>query len=355
MAPQKLQVACAGLGRMGARHALNFLNRTPRAQLVAAFTPDPKEVQWAKTHLEPSGVTIYTDYDEMLRHSGLEAVVVATVTTVHAEEAIKAIEANLHVLCEKPLSTSVEISQSVLDAARRKPQLKVMCGFSRRFDASYRDAFNRMDSGSIGRPSVFRSQTCDKLDPSGFFVAYAEFSGGIFVDCNIHDIDLALWFFGQDSVVKSVAAVGICAVQPELRKHKDVDNGIGMVEFWGGKVAYFYSSRMMAAGQHDMTEIIGTEGKLSVNASPTGTLVEMHGSAGVQREIPADYYGRFEHAFVTEANEFTAACLDNTRLPFKLSGAVQAVKIGCALQESLNSGQKINFDEVGRRIESARL
>src|SRR6478735_1679575 len=117
-----------------------------------------------------------------------------------------------------------------------------MCGFSRRFDASYRDA--------IGRPSVFRSQTCDKLDPSGFFVAYAEFSGGIFVDCNIHDIDLALWYFGQDSIVKSVVATGITAVQPELRKHKDVDNGVGIVEFWGGKVAYFYSSRMMAAGQH---------------------------------------------------------------------------------------------------------
>lgn len=230
-----------------------------------------------------------------------------------------------------------------------------MCGFSRRFDASYRDAFDRMDAGSIGRPSVFRSQTCDKLDPSGFFVAYAEFSGGIFVDCNIHDIDLALWFLGQDSIVKSVVATGITAVQPELRKHKDVDNGVGIVEFWGGKIAYFYSSRMMAAGQHDMTEIIGTEGKLAVNANPQGTLVEMYEAAGVRREIPGDYYGRFENAFVTEANEFTAACLENKKLPFKLTGAIQAVKIGCALQESLTSGKKINFDETGRRLENAML
>jgi myo-inositol 2-dehydrogenase/D-chiro-inositol 1-dehydrogenase len=230
-----------------------------------------------------------------------------------------------------------------------------MCGFSRRFDASYRNAFDRMDSGSIGRPSVFRSQTCDKLDPSGFFVAYAEFSGGIFVDCNIHDIDLSLWFFGQDSVVKSVVAVGVTAVQPELRRHDDVDNGVGIVEFWGGKLAYFYSSRMMAAGQHDMTEIVGTEGKLAVNANPVGSLVEMYEPQGVRREIPQDYYGRFENAFVTEANEFTAACLDNNKLPFKLTGAVQAVKIGCALQESLNTGKKIYFDETGRRIEKANM
>lgn len=212
-----------------------------------------------------------------------------------------------------------------------------------------------MDNGSIGRPAVLRSQTCDKLDPSGFFVAYAQFSGGIFVDCNIHDIDLAFWFLGQDSIVKSVSAVGITAVSPELRKYGDVDNGVGVVEFWGGKIAYFYSSRMMAAGQHDMTEVIGTEGKLTINANPQQGLVDMHEPNGIRREIPQDYYGRFREAFTTEANEFTAACLDDTKLPFKLSGAVQAVKIGCALQEALNSGKKIMFDETGRRIEAASL
>ena len=89
-----------------------------------------------------------------------------------------------------------------------------------------------MASGDIGTPSVFRSQTCDKLDPSGFFVAYAEFSGGIFVDCSIHDIDLALWFFGEETKVKSVTAVGITAVQPDLRKHNDRDNALGIIEFY---------------------------------------------------------------------------------------------------------------------------
>lgn len=134
---------------------------------------------------------------------------------------------------------------------RSRPSQKVVCGFSRRFDASYRDAFDKMQGGQIGRPSVFRSQTCDKLDPSGFFVEYAQFSGGIFVDCSIHDIDLALWFFGEDSVVKSVTAVGITAVSPELRKYNDRDNALGIVEFYDGRIAQLFCSRMMAAGQED--------------------------------------------------------------------------------------------------------
>lgn len=144
--------------------------------------------------------------------------------------------------------------------------------------------------------------------------------------------------------------MGITAVQPGLKKWEDVDNGVGIVEFWGGKIAYFYGSRMMAAGQHDMTEIIGTEGKLVVNGSPQTNLTEMHEATGVRREIPPDYYGRFHEAFVTEANEFTECCLDDKPLPFQLKGAVQAVEIGCALQESVRSGEKIHFDEVGKRV-----
>lgn len=350
---RKLQIAVSGLGRMGARHALHFLGKTPRADLVAACDPSPKCREWAEKNLAPYGVRIYSDYDEMLRTEAIEAVVISTITTIHAEQAIKAIEADKHVLCEKPLSTSVEISQTVIDAAKKKPHLKVLCGFSRRFDASYRDVAASIHEGRIGRPSIIRSQTCDKLDPSGFFVDYAQYSGGIFVDCNVHDIDLTLWYFGQDSMVKSVTAVGVTAVEPGLKKWGDVDNGVGVVEFWGGRIAYFYGSRMMAAGQHDMTEVIGTKGKLVVNGAPQRNLVESHEPNGVRREIPADYFGRFHEAFVTESNEFTECCLEDKPLPFKLEGALQAVKIGSALQESLRSGKKIEFDESGVRLDAS--
>ena len=59
MPSPKLKVAIAGLGRMGARHALHFYNHTPRAELIAASTPDQKEVAWADLTLE--GVRTYLD------------------------------------------------------------------------------------------------------------------------------------------------------------------------------------------------------------------------------------------------------------------------------------------------------
>ena len=94
---------------MGKRHATNFLNRVPRAELKAAFSPDPNEIAWARTNLEPWGVSIYDDFDAMLKQQGLEALVISTLTFVHAEEAIKGIERGLHVLCEKPLSLDIDV------------------------------------------------------------------------------------------------------------------------------------------------------------------------------------------------------------------------------------------------------
>jgi myo-inositol 2-dehydrogenase / D-chiro-inositol 1-dehydrogenase len=187
----------------------------------------------------------------------------------------------------------------------------------------------------------------------------APLSGGIFVDCNIHDIDLALWFLSLTSkslpIPKSISAIGITAVSPVLQKYNDVDNGLAIIEFHNGRMAFFYGSRMMSSGQHDMSEIIGTKGKIVVNGQPSTNLVEIWERNGVRKEIPNDYYGRFEMAFVEEGKTWVNACLDDLELPFDLEGAVTAIQIACALQESLVTGKKIWFDERGKRVEKANL
>lgn len=226
-----------------------------------------------------------------------------------------------------------------------------MCGFSRRFDDSYREAYRLVQEGKIGRPSVLRSQTCDKHDPSGFFVQYAAKSGGIFVDCNVHDIDLSLWFFGSDVVPKSISAHGITAIHPELREANDRDNAVGVVEFWSGQIAYFFSSRMMAHGQEDTTEIIGTGGKLAVNLNPQRDFVSYYHAGGITREVPDSYYGRFEMAFVAESNEFTASVLDDKPVPLDIAVAHKVLQLGKWLQEALISGKQLHFTEEGKLIE----
>jgi myo-inositol 2-dehydrogenase/D-chiro-inositol 1-dehydrogenase len=112
---------------------------------------------------------------------------------------------------------------------------------------------------------------------------------------------------------------------------------------------------MIAADQEDPTEIFGTDGKIAINTQPQLNLVNLYESTGIRREIPAEYYGRFCEAFITEVNEFTASCLDDTKPPLQLDSAVKAVAIGCALQESLITGKKIEFDESRKRVEVSHL
>lgn len=129
-------------------------------------------------------------------------------------------------------------------------------------------------------------------------------------------------------IPEAVWAVGTIAHHPELAALKDVDNGVGVVEFWGGKIAYFYCSRTMAHGHDVYTEIIGTKGNIMVNLVPRSDNVMVAGEGGIQHEVQPEYWERFKDAFATEANEFVAAIFNNTPVPVKLEPGLMSLKIG---------------------------
>lgn len=320
--------------------------------MVAVCTNMPHELEWARSNKEYAqwGITIYEDYEEMLNHPGLQAVWVSTSTDVHAIQTLKGMEKGLHVLCEKPLSTDMEEAQSVVDAAAKKPELKVMAAFSRRFDASYRKAADKiLQDKSIGKPFMVRSQTCDLLDTTGFFVRYATRNGGIFVDCAIHDIDLSLWYL-SDPVPKACWATGSLQHHPELAQSRDVDNAVGVVEFYGGKMAYYHCSRTQAHGHDVSTEITGTEGKVQVNLVPRADNVVLSDKRGQTHEVQEEYWQRFEHAFATEANDFIDSILFNQPVPLPLATGIKVMSIARGLQDALWTGEVSRWDENGVRV-----
>ncbi|PMD38573.1 NAD(P)-binding protein [Hyaloscypha variabilis F] len=349
----RISIAVAGLGRMGKRHVRTLLNRVSAAQVVAVCSAEPSELDWARNEYKDWGIQVYDSYEQMIQHSGLQAVWVSTSTDVHASQTIAAIEKGLNVLCEKPLSTDIEEAKRVVEIANQNPHLKVMAGFSRRFDASYRNAKAQITNDAIGEPFVIRSQTCDLIDDTGFFVRYAKKNGGMFVDCCIHDLDLSLYYFG-DVIPKAVWAVGTIAHHPELKDLNDVDNGVGIVEYWGGKIAYFYCSRTQAHGHDVCTEVVGTKGKVMVNLVPRLDNVTVAQSIGISHKVQPEYWERFEDAFATEANEFIASIVNNTPVPLKLELGLMSLKIGWALQEALLTGERIRFNEKGEQLDGGR-
>lgn len=340
MSGGRLRVGIAGLGRLGARHARMLATRVPDAALVAACSPVSEERAWVAREL---GVQhVYAGYAELLAHPDLDAVVLVTPTTEHARQIVEALAAGKHVFSEKPTSLDLDDCHRVEEAAARHADRTVLIGYVRRFDASYRDAHGKVAAGNIGTPFLVRSHTLDKNDPSGFFVRFAPTSGGIFLDMSVHDIDAARWFLGAPDPVR-VFATGTIAVHEGLESCGDLDNGMALCEFEGGKIACFQASRTMAHGHESMTEVIGTEGRLTIGANPRLTRVDIADTHGVRNECTPTFYERFEEAFAAELNGFVAAVLHGAPLPLTLADATAATRIGIGIQESIRTRRAVEF------------
>jgi myo-inositol 2-dehydrogenase / D-chiro-inositol 1-dehydrogenase len=337
---RRLRVGIVGLGRLGRRHAENLAQRVPRAELVAACSPVAEELTWARETLGVARVS--SNYESLLADAGVDAVFLVTPTSLHAAQIMQALQAGKHVFCEKPLSLDLVDCQRVAAQAARHPQLKVMIGYGRRFDPSYRDAYDKIQAGSIGAPFLVRSQNLDMNDPSGFFVRFAPTSGGIFLDCTVHDIDLARWLLGDPQPVR-VFATGVVAIHEGLREFGDVDNGVATCEFDDGKMACFYASRTMAHGHETLTEIFGTAGRLTVGQNPRLNRVDIADAHGVRNECTPTFYERFETAFLHETNHFVQAVLDDHPPALTLHDATEATRIALALRESLQSRRVVNL------------
>lgn len=117
----KLNVGVVGLGRMGRRHAMNFLEKVPRARLLCACSPMEPDLVWANEVLVPHGVSVVATFDEMITTPGLDAVIIASATPFHVSQTRTALEMGIHVLCEKPVTKDMqEVSASMRYLPGRK-------------------------------------------------------------------------------------------------------------------------------------------------------------------------------------------------------------------------------------------
>ncbi|WP_250465217.1 Gfo/Idh/MocA family oxidoreductase [Caballeronia sp. GAFFF2] len=335
-----VRVGIVGLGRLGRRHAENLAWHVSGARLVAACSPVEQEREWARDNLPE--IALHADYADLLTDPSIDAVWLVTPTSLHARQIIAALRAGKHVFCEKPLSLDLAECDSVIEEHARHAHLHVMIGFVRRFDASYRDAFERIGEGAIGRPFMVRSQTCDKNDPDGFFVRFAPTSGGLFLDCSVHDIDLARWMLGNPKP-KRVFASGTIAIHEGLRECGDIDNGVGTIEFDDGRLAVLFASRTMAHGHDTQTEVIGTAGALAIGRNPRANRVEIADAHGMRNVCTPTFFERFEDAFLRESQAFVALVRDGTATGLTLDDAREATRIGIAMRQAYETGRPVDL------------
>ncbi|MFH1009245.1 MAG: Gfo/Idh/MocA family oxidoreductase [Candidatus Latescibacterota bacterium] len=193
-----LKIGLIGAGFMGSMHTNVYAN-IPEAQLVAMADLD--EAKAAK--LAPEA-RIYGRAEEMFATESLDVVDVCLPTYLHAEYVVKAAEAGMHVLCEKPMAMNTGEADRMI-AATEKAGMTFMIAQCIRFWPEYMALKRIVDEGSLGK---LTSLSCVRRSPTptwswnGWLLDPAR-SGGATLDLHVHDTDYILHLFGKPGSVFS--------------------------------------------------------------------------------------------------------------------------------------------------------
>ncbi|OGS07476.1 MAG: hypothetical protein A2270_09425 [Elusimicrobia bacterium RIFOXYA12_FULL_51_18] len=214
---KKMRFGVIGAGKLGGFHT-RTLSKMPEAELIGVSDPNLLRAQMlAWKH----NCVAYKTVEELL--SQVDAMVVAAPTEYHSDIGMKALEAGIHVLMEKPLANSEEGARKLLELAERK-KLVLQVGHSERFNPAVVETLKY-----IKNP---RFITIERLGPYDPRVA----ATGVTLDLMIHDLDILLTM--MDTPIESFEAVGASI----LSSHEDISNV--RIKFKNGCIADITASRV---------------------------------------------------------------------------------------------------------------
>jgi len=154
-----LRIGIAGFGFMGRMH-YKCWQRLKAAKVVAVCDVNPNieedtkravgNVGDAEAAIDFSSLQLYTDFEKMLKAEKLDAVSITLPTYLHTDYSIKALQAGLNVLCEKPMSLNVKDCQRMIAEAKRSKKV-LQIGHCVRFWPEYAKAKEIVDSGKYGK------------------------------------------------------------------------------------------------------------------------------------------------------------------------------------------------------------
>lgn len=185
-----IRIGLIGAGGMGRAHVERIENELAGARVVAVA--DINEAG-ARAVAEPLGAATYASGADLIAADDVDAVVIATFGKVHAPDVVAAIEAGKPVLCEKPLATTIEDCQRILDAEQKAGRKLVTVGFMRRFDAGYQEMRRALVDGELGYATLVH---CRHRNPTVPPTAYV--TRNMIDDTAIHEIDICRFLLGEE-------------------------------------------------------------------------------------------------------------------------------------------------------------
>lgn len=215
------------------------------------------------------GGDVYTDYRELLRKAKLDVVSVCTSNKWHSSVSKEALQAGIHVLCEKPLATTVAEAGEMIKIARGNNKI-LMVGHNQRLMEAHIKAKEILSRGEIGRIYSFRTvfahggpEDWSIEGKNGWFFRKEDAVVGALGDLGIHKIDLLRWLL-DDEIIEVAAFTGIL----EKTFSEVEDNAVCLLKTAKGRLGTLAVSWSYRPGEDNSTLIFGERGVIKIGADP---------------------------------------------------------------------------------------
>ena len=306
---RKINLAVIGTGRMGSVHVANIVNKVPEANLVAICDI---RLDVAQAVADRWGITrVVQDYHELLADETIEAVLIATTTSTHAEVIKDCAKAGKHIFCEKPIALDLARIDEALEAVELAG-VKLQVGFNRRFDKNFQRVKEIVQSGELGRPCMLKITNRDPELPSKEFLRV---SGGLFLDMTIHDFDMAQFQIGE---VTEVYATGSVLIDSELEEFGDLDTALLTLKFKDGTIGSIDNSRQSVYGYDQRLEVFCLEGTAMAENEKENMVLKGNREGFQSSRVPNFFIQRYAPCYVDEVRQFLVSVRDD--LPTVVTG-----------------------------------
>jgi len=254
MSGRELGVGIVGAGAFGAQHA-RAVAAVPGVRVTAASARTPARLD---AFVREHGGTPYRDYRDLLHDPAVDLVCIVLPNTLHAEATIAAAELGKPILIEKPMASTVEQCDAMVDVVRTTG-VPAMVAHPYRYMSTYREAKRLIDAGEIGTPLL---GTAAMVKDWGFDTRapwHLAPGGGMWLTNACHLVDRLSWLLGAlpTDIRASVGAY--------FHPQEADDTGIGLLSFDSGAVGVVRAVGYSAGAVDNDTEIQGTRGALRVS------------------------------------------------------------------------------------------
>ncbi len=347
-----LKIGIIGCGKITqVRHAPEY-RENPHCELAAYFDGIPER---AEVLAKQYGGKVYDSVDALL-NSYVDAVSVCVANVDHAAITIKALDAGKHVLCEKPMATTLEDCEAMVAAAQRNGKY-LMVGHNQRFALAHQKAREMILAGEIGTPLSFHT-TFGHPGPEGWtglanswFFDKKQAAFGVLADLGVHKADIIHYLLGEPVVEVTAAAGTLHKKFPDGSPISVEDNAFLLMRTKSGALGQLHVSWTFYGQEDNSTRIYGTEGTLRLYDDPVYSLILEKRNGEVLRYLLDLMVSNKDqtsggHKNTGVINAFVESLLHGQAPPVDGAEAIKAMRVIFAAVKAANEKKTIFIDHT---------